>query len=140
MSSRQLVLTSMLYLSSAGAGGAIAIKQDLPADFAGIVRGDDVTRDFLTWKGTALSPPLAMLLVQGMLTVIAARRGRMGTLGLVGLAVLGASYTIGMLGERILLRVFKPAIFDPVRAIVVAANLVLPSLMTALAALKLRKR
>jgi hypothetical protein len=118
----------------------MAIRQDLPADFAGIVRGENVTRDFLTWKGTALSPPLVMLLAQVLLTVYAVRGERMKTSGVAGLAVLGVLYTLGMLGERILLRVFKPATFDPVPAIVVAANVVLPSLMATFASFELRRR
>ncbi len=140
MNLRRLILASILYLVSAGAGTAMAIRQDLPADFAGIVRGENVTRDFLTWKGTALSPPLVMLLAQVLLTVYAVRGERMKTSGVAGLAVLGVLYTLGMLGERILLRVFKPATFDPVRAIVVAANVVLPSLMATFASFELRRR
>lgn len=100
------VLSSVLYLASATCGTILAIKDHLPAQFGGIMSGDNVAIDFLTWMGTALSPPLVMLLAQIVLTICALQAGRVAAVGIAGLTVLGAMYTIGQLGEPILGRAF----------------------------------
>jgi hypothetical protein len=136
---RGLVFSSVFYLISASAGTALAIREYLPARFGGILSGNDVVRDFLS-VGTALSPPLVLLVSQIVLTVCVLRRGAVGMVGVIGLTVLGACYTIGQFGEPILVQSFTPATFDTVRAVVLAANILFSLMMLVFGALELRIR
>jgi hypothetical protein len=123
-----LVFSSVFYLISAGIGTALAIREYLPARFGGILSGDDVVKDFLTF-GTALSPPLVLLVSQLTLTVCVLNRGTVGMVGVIGLTVLGACYTIGQFGEPILIQSFNSATFDLVRVLVLVANIIFPLMM-----------
>jgi hypothetical protein len=120
---RGLLLASGCYLASAGAGTALAIVEDLPARFAGILHGNDVARDFVTWRGTALSPPLALLLAQLALMGYALRAGPARTFGVAGLTLLGGAYTLGQLGEPIVRDALRPVTFNAAATLAVAANL-----------------
>ncbi len=125
----RLVLASTGFLLSGSAGALLAISTHLPARFGGIMHGKDVARDFVLLSGTALSPDLALLLGQLALTGCALRRGRTGTVGVVGLTLLGAAYTLGQLGEPITLRALSPATFRAPQAGIVLANLTCSTLM-----------
>jgi hypothetical protein len=121
---------SALYLVAASIGAAMALREDLPGEFAGRTSGHNASADF--FRGTALSPGLAMLLAQSILTVLSTRAGKVGTAGVAGLTVLGAGVTAGMLGEPLTYRVLSPKGFDPPKAALVSALIVVPSLMTVL--------
>jgi len=136
---KRLIMASLLYLISASAGTLLAIKDHLPAQFGGFLGGNDVVLDFLTWRGTALSAPLVMLLAQILFTVLAVRPGSAGAIGIGGLTVLGAMYTLGQLGEPILVRALGGATSVWVLA-VVAANLLLALLMLLFGAIAWRNR
>lgn len=123
---------SALYLLTAAIGAAVAIREDLPGEFAGRTSGRAASADFFRGTGTALSPGLAMLLAQLVLTVMSTRDGRVGTGGAAGLTVLGAGATVGILGEPMAYRALSPKKFDPPKAAVVSALVVLPSLMSVL--------
>lgn len=125
---RGLLLASLGYLISASVGTSVAIATHLPAGFLGILRGYDVGRDFLT-IGTALSPPLVMLVAQVIFTACLFGRGRVKLVGVIGLTILGACYTLGQLGEPIVSHALTPAAFNIGEAVLVVANLVLPALM-----------
>jgi len=79
----------------------------LPADFLGYLNGQDINRDFLTFKGTALSPPLVLLVLQLIMTSWVAGTGRLTRVGTVGLTILGVFYTIAQLGEPVIWRALK---------------------------------
>ena len=130
--SPEVPLVSALYLLTAALGAAMAIREDLPGEFAGRTSGRAASADFLRGTGTALSPGLAMLLAQLILTALSTHGGRVGTSGTAGLTVLGAGATIGMLGEPITYRVVSSKAFDPAKATLVSALVVLPSLMSVL--------
>jgi len=104
---RILELSSLSYLVSASVGFVLASTVYLPADFLGYLNGQDVIRDFLTFKGTALSPPLVLLVLQLILTSWVADDGRWGRIGTVGLTILGVFYAITQLGEPVILRALK---------------------------------
>ena len=123
---------SALYLLTAAIGAAVAIREDLPGEFAGRASGRAASTDFLKGTGTALSPGLAMLFAQLVLTVMSTRDGRVGTGGAAGLTVMGAGATIGMLGEPMAYRVLSPKHSNPPKAALVSALVVLPSLMCVL--------
>jgi len=117
-----LVLASLTNLVGNSLGTMLALQHNLVGDFGGWLNGQDVLRDFLTFKGTALSAPLPFMLIQLGLTILALRPGRSGRIGVGGLLFVGAIYTIGQLGEPIVLRVWSPGGFDPAQAVVLFVN------------------
>jgi hypothetical protein len=122
----RLLWVSATYLLAAIVGAATAIREDLPGEFAGRTSGHTASADFFRGTGTALSPGLAMLLAQSICTVLSTREGRAGTIGVAGLTLLGAAATVGMVGEPIAYRVLSPRGFDPPKAALVSALIVLP--------------
>jgi hypothetical protein len=137
---KALVLASACYLLSASLGAALSIVMHLPARFGGLLKSDDVLRDFLLINGTALSPNLALLLVQVMLTGCAIRAGRAGIVGATGLPLLGVIYAIGQLGEPITRQALASATVNLTQATLVVANIVFPVLMVLLGVLEWRRR
>jgi hypothetical protein len=85
-------LLVLLALAVNAVAAAVSISRGLPADFGGFLNGDpqDVLGDFLAWRGTAIAPPLAML-------VVLAGAGAYGSR--TGVGLLGVAGTIGYLGE-----------------------------------------
>ena len=126
---RNLVIVSGLYLVSSGLGVWLSIRYNLTANLGGFLHGQDVVRDFLTGNGTALSAPLEFLLLQVVFTFLILRGGWGRYMGVNGLLLLGAVYTLAQLGEPITLRMLHPATFDPAQALVLAANVILSALM-----------
>ena len=118
-----LGLASLVNLVGNVFGTMLALQHDLVGDFGGWLNGQDVLRDFLTFKGTALSAPLPFMLIQLGLTILALRPGRLGRIGVGGLAFVGAFYTIAQLGEPIVFRVWSPSRFDPAQAVVLFVNI-----------------
>lgn len=136
----RLIVASSLYLINAGAGATIAIRNNLPGEFAGKRSGKSARDDFVSGSGTALSPPLIMFVVQALCIVLARRPGRSGTLGVAGLTINGALFAIGMLGEPITYKVFNPRTFDLPKAMVVAGNIALPLRMLVFGLMELAAR
>jgi hypothetical protein len=101
-----------------------ALQQNLAGDFGGFLNGQDVLRDFLGLKGTALSAPLSFMLIQLGLTILAQRPGRSGRVGVGGLAFVGLFYTLAQVGEPIGLRLLRPSAFDLAQFIVFLVNVV----------------
>jgi hypothetical protein len=110
---------------------AMAIRENLPAEFGGSSTGLTVTQDFLYGMGTALSPPFYTLLIQLALLLLALRKDRWGTVGVLGLTIIGLMTCIGALSEPINLRIFNPATFDPAKAIIMAGMIVVPFVIMA---------
>lgn len=128
-SSKRLILFSISYLISAGLGTALAVLQDLPAEFGGLLHGQNVLGDFFTGLGTALSPPLIMLILQVFFMIFLSRYGALRRVGAGGLLVLGVLYFFGQLGEPLTWRQFTLGGFLLAQGLLIAANLVLPVLM-----------
>ena len=120
--SSRLVLASVCCLLSASMGTWLAIRRHLPAQFGGLIHGEDVVKDFFWGGGTALSPPFPYLLGQLVLTGCVVRGGRIGKAGVRGLTVLGGCSALGQLGEPTVRRVFKAGGFEPVPALLVVTN------------------
>jgi len=117
-----LVLTSLTNLVGNVLGTMFALQHNLVGDFGGWLNGQDVLRDFLGFKGTALSAPLPFMLIQLGLTILVLRPSRSGRIGVGGLLFVGALYTIAQLGEPIVLRVWSPSGFDPAQASILFVN------------------
>lgn len=57
-----------------------------------------VLQDFV-FNGTALAPPLTLVIIFGLLCLLASRKGAAGTVGMLLLAILGILFTFAALGE-----------------------------------------
>jgi quercetin dioxygenase-like cupin family protein len=135
---RPLTLVSALWLLNSAIGARVAIREDLPAEWvAGLYAGSDASAEFFKGRGTALSPGLPMMAAQALFTVLSARGGTTGKIGAAGLVLLGSGGTIGVLAETITYRVLSPKTFDPDKAPIVSAAVVLSPLMVILGARRL---
>jgi hypothetical protein len=121
-----LTASTILYVLIALLAGLVAIVENLPAEFGGSSTGLPVTQDFLYGMGTALSPPLYTVIIQIVLLIVALRKDLWGTIGVLGLALIGLLTFIGALSEPINRKIFNPATFDPLKALLVAAMILLP--------------
>jgi hypothetical protein len=126
---KRLVITSILYMVIALIGAMVAIMENRPAAAGGFSTGLPVVQDFLYGNGTAMSPPLYMLIAVVIFTVLTFRQDRWGIVGVGGLAIAGLLFGIGALVEPILLEIFNPATFDLLKALIEAGLIFLPFLM-----------
>jgi hypothetical protein len=94
-------------------------------------RADAIVRDTIL-KSTALSAPVANLLLQAAVTALMARRPTRG--GARALAGLGALQVAGYLGERLVRRRLRPSGCEPVQSPLALAGLGLAGAMAALGA------
>lgn len=124
ISLKWLITASLVNLVGNSFGAVISLGQNLAADWGGSLNGQEVLRDFLGFKGTALSAPLSFMLIQLVITLLALRPGRLGKVGVVGLTFIGLLYTLAQVGEPILLRQFHPGGFDLLQFIVLMLNIV----------------
>ncbi|RPJ24182.1 MAG: hypothetical protein EHM33_18685 [Chloroflexi bacterium] len=126
---KRLITSSILYMVFALIGAVIAIMENRPAEAGGFSTGLPVLQDFLYGNGTAMSPPLYMLIAQAVLTVLAPRRDRWGAAGVGGLTIAGLLFCIGALVEPILLEIFNPLTFDLFKAVIEAGLIIVPFVM-----------
>jgi hypothetical protein len=108
--SGKLIMVAVLVLALHSIGTAIAIVRKLPADAEVLgVTCDPNTMltDFLLLCGTALSPPLILMLVLVLFVFLCPRTDRWGTFAVGGITVLGLLFTFGALVESITWRVLQ---------------------------------
>jgi hypothetical protein len=117
-----LVAASLVNLISNSLGTWVAFQHHLTAAFGGFLNGQDILRDFLAFNGTALSAPFPFLLIQLVVTGLVLRPARALNFGVIGLIALGLIYTLGQLGEPIVLRMISPGGFDPIQACILTVN------------------
>jgi hypothetical protein len=134
-----LSVVSVLWLLNAAIGARVAVKEGLPAEWvAELWVGRDASEEFFKGTGTALSPGLPMMAALALLAAMSTRDGKAGKTGTLGLTLLGAGATIGVLAETITYRVLSPRTFDAAKAPIVSAAIVLSPLMAVLGARRLR--
>jgi hypothetical protein len=119
-----LVTASLVNLVGNSLGAVISLGQNLAADWGGTLNGQDVLRDFLGFKGTALSAPLSFMLIQLVIILLALRPGRLGKVGVGGLIFIGLFYTLAQVGEPIVLRLFDSVGFDLLQFLVLMLNII----------------
>src|SRR5215510_373667 len=85
---KRLVASTIIYMVFALIATAIAIAENLPAEFAGSSTGLTVISDFLYGMGTAMSPPLYALIIQLAFLLLSPRKDRWGTISVLGLVVI----------------------------------------------------
>lgn len=111
---------------------ALAISQEWPAEFDTTAADDPETIGEWVARGSLVHAPLAPLVVQAVLTLAACLRGRGWIVAAgVGLALVGAVYTIGFLGEPLL----EPERSDPPLLLYVGVRVVGLGLVAAMIAL-----
>ena len=112
----------------------VAITQDWPAEFGTIGEDDPTTVWQWIWRGSLVHAPLPPILVQVFFTLLALlrRRGWLVAAG-IGLALVGAVYAIGFLGEPPL----HPERSDPNAAVYVLVRIPGVALVLALVGLGL---
>jgi hypothetical protein len=123
---KRLITSTILYMVIALIASMVAISQNLPAEIGGYTSGRSITQEFIYGIGTALSPPLYTLIIQFVLLLLTPRKDGWGTTGVLGLMLIGLMTCIGALSEPINRRIFNPATFDPVKAIIMAGMILLP--------------
>ena len=128
----------VLWLLNTLTGATVAIRENLPGELiGGVFTGRDASAEFFKGPGTALSPGLAHIAAQALFAVLSTRGGRVGEAGAAGLTVVGVGATAGALAEKITYRVLSTKTFDPVKAAIVSAGIILSLLMTILGARRL---
>lgn len=115
--SRRLVRASLALLVVMSVGTLVAVTQGWPAQFGGGGNPDDVAGEAVT-RGTALSPPLAPVIVFVVALVLARRRGALGIVGTVLLILVSLAFVVGGLGEA-----FAAPTADVPRAALVVSGL-----------------
>jgi len=118
-----LIIASLVNLLGNSLGAVISLGQNLAADWGGSLNGQDVLRDFLGLKGTALSAPLSFMLIQLVIILLVLRPGRLGKVGVGGLTFIALFYALAQIGEPIVLRQFHPGGFDLTQFIILLVNI-----------------
>ena len=124
-----LIIISILSLVNAVVGTVIAVKQNLPSVTPILTTGKPALEDFLTGNGTALSPPLYLCIITILLIILAFQPKWPGTIGVVGLTILGAIFLIGEFVETNTYRVLNPITFNLPVALDVLTEIILALLM-----------
>ena len=124
-----LIIISILSLVNAVIGTVIAVKQNLPSVTPILTTGKPALEDFLTGNGTALSPPLYLCIITLLLIILAFQPKWPGTIGVVGLTILGAIFLIGEFVETNTYRVLNPVTFNLPVALDVLTEIILALLM-----------
>lgn len=106
---RLLLAVAILLWFEAWIGTAVAVQKKLPFGLGGHGHPNDVWGDFVSGGGTALSPPLMILVIYAALIVLATRRGWFGTIGVGGLGLLGLLSLGTIVGEPLARRVLSPS-------------------------------
>jgi hypothetical protein len=99
---------------------------------ASIFIGRDASAEFFKGPGTSLSAGLACIVAQALFTLLSLHGGGAGTVGNVGLIVVGAGATVGALSERITYLILSLRSLDPTKAAIASVGIFLSSLTTVL--------
>ena len=134
-----LFLASLLYISVASIATIVAVVRNLPQDLFGFATGNSAAQEFIT-LGTAISPPLSVLILQLLLTFLMTSRRWWGTVGVAALGLLGILYLVAGAGEPIVGQVFAPDTFDFWLALLVVLSFALAASMVILAVMELVRR
>ena len=125
-----LRIVTLAAAATATVAAAVSIDRGLPADFAGVLDGDaaNVSGEFLLWRGTAIAPPLPLILALAALAFLASRHRT----ALWLLTAIGVGGVVGYLGE--------PQTWDahPLYTPLVAAGVLLFAAVAFLSARELR--
>ena len=113
---RRLVSFAVLIFVVWVVGTVVSVVAGWPAQFGGPGNPNNVAGEFLS-RGTALSPPLSVMVALVVFVLLARSRRWWGTLGVVGLCLLAVATFVGAMGEA-----FAPATPDVPRAVLVLSG------------------
>ena len=113
---RRLVSVAGLLFVVWSLGTVVCIVAGWPAQFGGPGNPNEVAGEFLG-RGTALSPPLSVMVALVVFALLAPSRRWWGALGAVGLCLLAVATFIGSMGEA-----FAPSTPDVPRAVLVLSG------------------
>jgi len=113
---RRLISVAVLIFVVWVAGTIVSIAAGWAAQFGGPGNPNNVAGEFLS-RGTALSPPLSVMVALAVFILLASSRRWWGTLGVVGLCLLAVLTFVGAMGEA-----FAPATPDVPRAVLVLSG------------------
>ena len=113
---RRLLSVSVLLFVVWVVGTILSVVAGWPAQSGGPGNPNNVAGEFLS-RGTALSPPLSVMVALVVFTLLASSRRWWGTLGVVGPCLLAAVTFVGAMGEA-----FAPATPDVPRAVLVLSG------------------
>ncbi len=114
---RRLVSVSILIFVVWVVGTILSVVAGWPAQFGGPGNPNNIAGEFLS-RGTALSPPLSVMVALVVFTFLAMSRRWWGTLGVVGLCLLAVTTFVGSMGEA-----FAPSTPEVPRAVLVTSGL-----------------
>ena len=124
-----LISIAILSLVNAAIGTTLAVKENLPSVTPILTTGKPALEDFLTGNGTALSPPLYLCIITLLLIILAFQQKLPGTIGVVGLTILGFIFLLGEFVETNTYRVLNPVTFYLPVALDVLVEIILALLM-----------
>ena len=113
---RRLVSFAVLIFVVWVVGTVVSVVAGWPAQFGGPGNPNNVAGEFLS-RGTALSPPLSVMVALVVFVFLARSRRWWGTLGVVGLCLLAVATFVGAMGEAL-----APATPDVPRAVLVLSG------------------
>jgi hypothetical protein len=139
---KRLEISSVAYIIISLIAAAVAIQANLPAQpmGEGSGSGKPVLQDFLFGGGTAMSPGLPWLIGQVILTMLVFRKNWLGAVGVWGLVIFGLLSGIFSITEPNVQKIFNPATFDPLKAVIQTGVIVLPFVMMVFGFLEWRRR
>jgi hypothetical protein len=121
---------SFAYVANAIDGARISIRDSLYEQPFGVGSGISVSRDFYFGGGTALSPGLPFLIAQTAITGTLAGPAPTARKSMDLLAIFGAAYTVGQIGEPLALHALAhPRSSGAQRLRIVVGNIILPAAM-----------
>jgi hypothetical protein len=138
-SPRRLIALAVGVLGLCCAGAAISLSQHLPDGATRATAGRQVWHDFIGGGGTAMSPPLPIMVLFAAAIAASASRRWVGTLGAVAVAVGSIAFTLGIAIEPITLWVLS-AHPDALKTPLTVLALVAAPATALAAALHLRQR
>jgi hypothetical protein len=123
-SPRRLIVLAVGVLGLCCAGAAISLIQHLPDGSTHAIAGRQVWHDFIGGGGTAMSPPLPIMVLFAAAIAASASRRWVGALGTVAVAAGSIAFTLGIAIEPITHRVLSAhpdALKTPLTVLALAA-------------------
>jgi len=135
-----LIASSLLFTALALIGAAIGIGAGLQAGASGLGTGLSPLHAFLNGNETALPLLFLLLIIQPILTILALRSDRLGTVGVIGLTFLGLLFGIGMLVESIHSEIFGQNAINLLNIVLGIGLIIVPFTMMVLGLLEWGRR
>ena len=121
MEKRPLTIVTVLLIVFAGLSTIFAIANKLPYEFGGTGDPNTVVADSIT-HGTAMSPPITVLILLVILAILTLRRGWLGIVGILGAMLLAILFLVAGLAEPIIWRTLQVRTFGVFEFLILALS------------------